>query len=88
MGFVLWEASTILPAEMIAALGGRDSDPNKPTGVAMTSFAACDGLMVPDGQTLQSLTSFSLLDEVAPEILAQRFFLIARALEIGELTIA
>jgi FkbM family methyltransferase len=44
-------------------------------------FAAPDGLMVPDEQNLQSLTSFSPLDEVAPEILARRFFLIARALK-------
>ncbi len=34
MGFVLWEASKILPVEMIAALGGRDSDPSKPTASA------------------------------------------------------
>lgn len=44
-------------------------------------FAAPDGLMALDGQTLQSLTSFSPLDQVAPEILGGRFFLIARALE-------
>jgi hypothetical protein len=43
-------------------------------------FAAPDGLMSLDGQTLQSLTSFSPLDQVAPEILDRRFFLIARAL--------
>jgi hypothetical protein len=35
MGFVIWEASKMLPAEMIAALGGRDSDPSKPHGVAV-----------------------------------------------------
>jgi hypothetical protein len=40
MSFVLWEASTILPAEMIAALGGRDSDPNKPHNVAVRPFQA------------------------------------------------
>jgi hypothetical protein len=44
--------------------------------------------MSPDGQVLQSPTSFSPLDEVASEILDRRFFLIAKALEIGELTIA
>jgi hypothetical protein len=44
-------------------------------------FAAPDGLMALDGQTLQSLTSFSPLDQVASEILGGRFFLIARALE-------
>jgi len=37
--------------------------------------------MAPDGQVLQSLSSFSALDEVASEILDRRFFLIARALE-------
>ena len=44
-------------------------------------FAAPDELMALDGQTLQSLTSFSPLDQVASEILGGRFFLIARALE-------
>jgi len=51
-------------------------------------FAASDRLMLLDQQALQSLTSFAPLDEVDPEILTRRFFLIARALEIGELTIA
>jgi hypothetical protein len=44
-------------------------------------FAAPDGLMAPDGQVLQSRTTFAPLDEVAPNILGGRFFLIARALE-------
>jgi FkbM family methyltransferase len=44
-------------------------------------FAASDQLMLLDPQTLQSLTSFSPIDQVDPEILTQRFFLIARALE-------
>jgi len=43
-------------------------------------FAASDRLMLRDRQTLQSLTSFSPLDQVAPQILDKRFFLIARAL--------
>jgi hypothetical protein len=43
-------------------------------------FAAPDELMMPDGQILQSRTSFSPFDEVAPKILDRRFFLIARAL--------
>ena len=43
-------------------------------------FAAPDGLTLLDGQVLQSRTSFSPLDEVAPNILDRRFFLIARAL--------
>jgi uncharacterized protein YuzE len=34
MGFVIWKASTVLPAEMIAALSERESDPSKPRGVA------------------------------------------------------
>ena len=44
-------------------------------------FAAPDGLMMPDGRILQSRTLFAPLDQVAPEILARRFFLIAMALE-------
>jgi len=43
-------------------------------------FAASDRLMLRDPQTLQSLTSFAPLDQVAPQILDGRFFLIARAL--------
>jgi hypothetical protein len=43
-------------------------------------FAAPDELALLDGQILQSRTSFSPLDQVAPEILDRRFFLIARAL--------
>jgi FkbM family methyltransferase len=43
-------------------------------------FAASDELALLDGQILQSPTSFSPLDEVAPKILDRRFFLIARAL--------
>jgi len=42
-------------------------------------FAAPDALMLLDGRILRSVTTFAPLEEVSPEVLDRRFFLIARA---------